>query len=152
MSMYPPDVLDDPGDDDGTMPTNVALFERQVVGRRIVAVEGASGTGTSRYGYERPLTGAKIILDDGTSVFLADTDECCAHTSVTRFLLHPERVDHVITGVATTGGFEKWHVYADLGDILELDVMWSCGNPFYYGYGFDIYVQRAGAEPVEVEG
>ena len=27
-----------------------------------------------------------------------------------------------------------------MGDVLELTVGWSCGNPFYYGYGFSIRV------------
>jgi hypothetical protein len=58
--------------------------------------------------------------------------------------LHPERVDHIITGVGTTGGYTTWHIYADMGDVLELSVGWSSGNPFYYGYGFDISVVEAG--------
>lgn len=41
-------------------------------------------------------------------------------------------------------GFTKWHIYADMGDVMELDVEWSCGNPFYYGYGFDIVVEPFG--------
>ncbi len=28
------------------------------------------------------------------------------------------------------------------GDILELDVEWSAGNAFYYGYGFDIAISN----------
>ena len=47
-------------------------------------------------------------------------------------------------GVGTTDDFQTWHIYCDLGDILELDVAWSCGNPFYYGYGFDIDVYILG--------
>jgi hypothetical protein len=49
-------------------------------------------------------------------------------------------VDHIILGVGTTDGYTTWHVYADAGDVLELAVGWSCGNPFYYGYGFTITV------------
>lgn len=85
-------------------------------------------------------TGVILTLDTGKRVMLADTDDCCAFTETKAFLLHPEAVDHVITGVGTTGGFTHWHVYADMGDVLELTVGWSPGNPFYYGYGFDIRV------------
>ena len=46
-------------------------------------------------------------------------------------------------GVGTTGEYTRWHIYADLGDVLELTVGWSCGNPFYYGYGFYIDVVPA---------
>jgi hypothetical protein len=50
-------------------------------------------------------------------------------------------VEHAILGVGTTEGYTKWHIYADFGDVMQLDVGWSCGNPFYYGYGFDIAVE-----------
>jgi len=43
-------------------------------------------------------------------------------------------------GVGTTAQYQTWHIYADWGDVLKLEVGWSCGNPFYYGYGFDIDV------------
>lgn len=32
---------------------------------------------------------------------------------------------------------------AVVGDVMELEVGWSCGNPFYYGYGFSINVVPA---------
>ena len=75
-----------------------------------------------------------------SSDLLANTNDCCAYTELEAFLLHPERVDHIIMGVGTTDTYTRWHIYADLGDVLELTVGWSCGNPFYYGYGFDIDV------------
>jgi hypothetical protein len=53
---------------------------------------------------------------------------------------------HIITGVGTTDGYATWHIYADMGDVLELSVGWSCGNPFYYGYGFDISVKELTVE------
>ena len=84
-----------------------------------------------------------ITLDDGTEVRLKNTDDCCAYTELEAFLLHPEKVDHIIMGVGTTEEYSRWHIYADHGDILELTVGWSCGNPFYYGYGFDIDVVPA---------
>lgn len=91
--------------------------------------------------YGRP-KGLVLTLDDGRRVILANSSECCAHTYLEKFLLHPERVDHAITGVASTNGYTKWHIFADLGDILELDVEWSAGNAFYYGYGFDIAISN----------
>jgi hypothetical protein len=126
----------------GTMPENVAKLAETVVGRRIVSVEpAASIPGTANRGNYRG-TGTRIILDNGKSVYLVDTDDCCAYTNLEKFLLHPELVNHAILGVGTTGGYTKWHIYADMGDILELEVEWSCGNPFYYGYGFDIVVDE----------
>jgi hypothetical protein len=72
---------------------------------------------------------------------LVGNGDCCAYTELESFLLHPELVDHIITGVGTTDGYNTWHIYADIGDVLELSVGWSSGNPFYYGYGFDIQVK-----------
>ena len=71
---------------------------------------------------------------------MINTEDCCAYTDLEAFLLNVELVDHMILGVQTTEGYTKWHIYADFGDVLELAVAWSCGNPFYYGYGFDIAV------------
>jgi hypothetical protein len=74
-------------------------------------------------------------------VFLVGTDDCCAYTELETFLLNVDKVDHIITGVGTTDGYTKWHIYCDFGDVLELTVGWSSGNPFYYGYGFAIIVE-----------
>lgn len=127
----------DPDYDDGTMPQNVATLREHVVGHRIASAEKEGGIFT-------------ITLDNGQRVELANTDDCCAHTDLHAFLLHPERVDHVITGVGTTDGYTTWHVYADMGDVLELSVGWSSGNPFYYAYGFSISVTEP--DVVRVEG
>lgn len=134
MERYPEEVLNDY--DDGTMPENVAELEMAVIGHRIVSAE--EGQVDSR----QNSTGLILTLDNGTQVQLVDTNDCCAYTALEGFLLHPEMVDHMILGVGTTDGYTKWHIYADFGDILELDVGWSCGNPFYYGYGFDILVKE----------
>lgn len=133
--MYPPEVLDEDYDN-GTMPDNVDTLGEAVIGHRIVSVERAE-IPTRWDGIEHVTA---ITLDSGKRVILADSNDCCAYTALESFLLHPERVDHIITGVGTTGEFTKWHIYADLGDVLELEVGWSSGNPFYYGYGFDIRV------------
>lgn len=145
MRRYPVETVDEDMDD-GTITENVNELERAVIGRRIVKAElGDAPADHTRYGHgDSTLV---LTLDDGTMVRLVDTNDCCAYTELKQFLLHPERVDHAITGVGTTEGYTKWHIYADLGDVLELDVEWSCGNPFYYGYGFYIAV-----EPLEGAG
>ncbi|AXH49734.1 hypothetical protein KNU02_gp08 [Gordonia phage Pleakley] len=161
---YPPDKVEnhpeariDPEDgynwgpeDNGTMPRNVEILGKAVVGRRIVraAVEeirpedfaaADEDIYWSDYGRSKGLV---LTLDDGRRVVLVDGGDCCAYTSLEEFLLNPEMVDHVITGVASTEGFTKWHIFADHGDIMRLKVGWSPGNPFYYGYGFDIAVSN----------
>jgi hypothetical protein len=139
MSMYPEETLGE-CDDDGTMPENVATLREAVVGHRIVSVERGVPTTTRWGGYTEDAL--VITLDSGKRVELQDTNDCCASTELENFLLHPEKVDHIITGVGTTDGYSTWHIYADMGDVLELSVGWSCGNPFYYGYGFDISVKE----------
>lgn len=140
MPNYPEEVLGE-GWDDGTMPNNVGMLAEAVVGHRIVAAERKEIMRKHPYGGDPYLyTTFVITLDDGTQVALDNTDDCCAYTQLNAFLLHPELVEHVITGVGTTDSYETWHIYADMGDVLELTVGWSCGNPFYYGYGFSIQV------------
>lgn len=125
---YPEEILG-ADDDNGTMPANVSTLASHIVGHRIV-------------GSHRKDSVTYITLDNGKQVKLKDTDDCCAYTALYSFLLHPELVDHVILGVGTTDEYQTWHIYADAGDVLELSVGWSCGNPFYYAYGFEIEVQE----------
>lgn len=127
MTRYPVEQFG-PEEDDGRISENVGELETEVVGHRIIRAEQGAGSLT-------------LTLDNGKAVRLVDTDDCCAFTEVRGFTLHPEAVDHVITGVGTTDGATVWHIYADMGDILKLNVGWSCGNPFYYGYGFNIVVE-----------
>lgn len=138
MNPYPTETLDEE-EDDGTMPANVADLGAHVIGHRIVSVEKDVPVpdDVARWGRS---AGTRITLDSGKSVFLVDTDDCCAYTGLDSFLLHHDRIDHIITGVGTTDEYSKWHIFADMGDVLELEVGWSSGNPFYYGYGFDIFV------------
>lgn len=138
MTTYPVESLG-PDDDNGTMPENVAELADAVVGHRIVKVEENVPISGGERWWGRS-SGTVITLDNGKRVGLADTDDCCAFTALDAFILHPDKVDHIITGVGTTGEFTKWHIYADMGDVLELTVGWSPGNPFYYGYGFSITV------------
>ena len=135
-SPYPIEVLDEE-DDDGTIVENVNELKRNIIGARIVSVKKAPNNPDQFSDHATIIT-----LDNGKRVKLIDTSDCCAGTWMQEFLLHPELVDHTILGVGTTEGYTKWHIFADLGDILELTVDWSCGNPFYYGYGFDILVEE----------
>lgn len=139
MSRYAPEVLGE-DDDNGTMPGNVETLAEAVIGQRIVSVEKGVKVPGRWYGEAEATV---ITLDNGKQVRLVDTDDCCAFTELQAFLLHPERVNHAILGVGTTDGYTTWHIYADAGDVLELTVGWSAGNPFYYGYGFDISVVEA---------
>lgn len=157
---YPPDTLvTEDGyevDDDGTMPENIEALADAIVGHRIIKAEQTQVKATefgsdSDYrwgGWE----GLVLTLDDGRRVLLADTSNCCAYTSLQSFLLHPDKIDHIITGVATENGYTKWHIFADFGDVMELEVGWSSGNPFYYGYGFDIFVSNVIDAEVEPTG
>lgn len=137
-SPYAVEMLDD-NDDDGTMPDNVAELSKHVVGRRIVAIDRDART-RGPYEWSGDVTGTALVLDNGQRVTLINNGDCCAYTDLEDVILNLDKIDHVITGVGTTEGYTKWHIYADLGDVAELKVGWSCGNPFYYGYGFDIVV------------
>lgn len=134
---YPTEVLDEHRDN-GTMPANVAELSEAVIGRRIVSVKRERVQ--SRY--LRDNEALVITLDNGKRVKLIDNSDCCAYTALGSFLLHPEAVEHAILGVGTTDGYTTWHIFADFGDVMTLQVGWSCGNPFYYAYGFDIRVEE----------
>ncbi len=136
-NLYKTEILGE-DDDDGTMVESKEKLAEAVVGHRIVSVE-KSTVNKDKGGWRYPPL--VITLDNGKRVEMAGVSDCCAFTEVEAFLLHPDKVDHIITGVGTTDGYDKWHIYADMGDVLELTVDWSCGNPFYYGYGFDIQVK-----------
>lgn len=124
---YPEEILTE-WQDDGTMPANRDELAEAVVGHRIVSAEVIDHVFV-------------ITLDTGRTVRMTGQDDCCASTELDNFLLHPDMVDHVITGVGTTEEYETWHVYADMGDVLELCVSWSGGNVGYYAYGFVIKVE-----------
>lgn len=131
--------------DDGTMANNVQELRDAVVGRKIISAHRRRLTDDeintlSRSHYWGSNEGLILELNNGHQVFMADTSDCCAHTELDRFIHNPQSVDHMILGVGTEDGYQKWHIYADFGDVLALDVSWSPGNPFYYGYGFNIQV------------
>lgn len=121
---YEPEI-----DRDGTMHENRDELAEAVVGHKIV-------------GFEQDNMNGVITLDNGKRVRLVESGDCCAYTYLEKFLLNHDNIDHIITGVGTTGEFSKWHIYADMGDVLELDVAWSPGSG-YYGYGFNIAVEDA---------
>lgn len=137
LDRYPVETLGS-YDDDGTMRENVAALADAVVGHRIVSAEKRVVEKQHRYWGSSEAT--VITLDNGKQVLLRDTSDCCAFTELEEFLLAPDAVDHIIMGVGTTDEYSKWHIFADFGDIMALQVGWSCGNPFYYGYGFDIEI------------
>lgn len=137
MERYQFEILDE-DDDNGTMPDNVDELRKAIIGRRIVsAVKEKVPHGSWRHDGMATV----ITLDNGKRVILVDTDDCCAYTELIEFFLRPDSVDHMILGVGTTDGYTNWHIYADFGDIMKMKVGWSSGNPFYYGYGFDIRVE-----------
>lgn len=124
------------------MSSNVYTLAEGVVGHKIVKadwVERDFGDKYSWYGTRQ----FEIELDNGRKVYLANTDDCCAYTELGDFLLNVELVDHMIMGVEADQSYETWHIYADMGDVLTLDVGWSSGNTGYYGFGFHIEVVDA---------
>jgi len=137
---YPAELLHEE-EDDGTMVENLADFSAAVVGHKIVSARKVRRP--TRYSFDEKFV---ITLDNGTEVELGDGGECCAYTRLEDFLLNVDQIDNIITGVGTTDGYETWHVYADAGDVLKMTVGWSCGNPFYYIYGFSIDVVPVGSD------
>lgn len=132
---YPAEVVDTEGDGQ-VMSDNVQELRDGVVGHRIIEA------GWKNRPYHGPWEERvfHIKLDNGKRVILRDTDDCCAYTELQAFLVNVDKIDHIITGVGTTEGYTKWHIFADLGDVLEITVGWSEGSG-YYGYGFSIAVE-----------
>lgn len=135
--------------DDGTMQRSAEELQKAVIGHRIIAAEKKFiKYRHSPYGREREDQGTYMVLtlDNQTEVILVELGDCCADTAVDAYKLIS--TEHVITSVGTTNGFQKWFIYGSLGlgfdsskEVFGMDVDWSCGNPFYYGYGFEIIVQ-----------
>lgn len=138
--IYPEDPLNQDVDD-GTMPDNVQELEDALIGRKIVKVERRLIARNNGY-YIEDSSAIVLTLDNGQRYHVADTGSCCAYTELRSFLLHPENIDHAITSVETQDGYTKWFILADMAHVLDLEVDWSAGNPFYYSYGFDISVME----------
>lgn len=123
------------------MQQSVEQLGEAVIGHRIVKVERSNG---DWWGDNR----LNITLDNGKRVSMEWIgSDCCAYTELEKFLFNVDHVDHVITGIKTEGVYSTWHIYADMGDVLQLDVDWSEGNYGYYAFGFNVKVQdEAGQE------
>ena len=135
-SRYEIEVFPDGNDDDdGTMTESAKMLQSAIVGRRIISAEKRHISG--KYSWD---SGEYLVLglDNQTEVILREEGDCCAFTQVDFFKLID--TEHVITSVGTSDGFQKWYIYAENNPVLEMGVDWSCGNPFYYGYGFSIQV------------
>jgi hypothetical protein len=128
-------------EDNGTMPEGVQALRDAVVGHKIVSAE-KGGKLPTKDGYYRWNSTADVVLtlDNGKRVGLIGVSDCCAHGSVDAFIQKLPSLDHIITDVGTTEKYTKWHILAGMEDVLELDVSWSPGNPFYYAYGVEIEV------------
>jgi hypothetical protein len=133
-------------DEDGIMPANVENLSKEVIGHKIVKVkafdhEWPKPEFDTELGLYLPSYGGiEITLDTGRVVKLANSDDYGASTDLKNFMFNVEKIDHIITGIGTTDGFETWHIYADMGDVLTLKVDWEGGNG-YYAFGFDIAVK-----------
>ena len=140
-NLYPPVVG---GCDDGTMPDNVSEFADAIVGHRIVKVERNKTVRTGGTAWrERPRTvHADVVftLDTGQMVALAPGGDCCAFTELDDIVGNLADVDHAVTQVKPSPGYDEWYILADYGEMMRMKVGWSPGNPFYYGYGFSIHV------------
>lgn len=146
MTEYPP-VTGPYLEDDGTMPENVAALASEIVGHKIVEVRKNMRAKHPYYSWHEMGTG--LVLDNGKIVVLIDTSDCCAYTELQEVIEHLPLADHVITNVTPEEDYDTWHIFADLGEVLELKVGWSSGNPFYYGYGFCISVVDAEGNDTE---
>lgn len=105
-----------------------------LIGHRIVKAESLKVGGYN--------DGISLTLDNGKTVEVRDTADCCAYTEIYSFLLDPGAVDHMITGVYAEDNYQVWHIFAAMGDVLKLDVGWGEGSG-YYSYGFKIKVRDA---------
>lgn len=120
------------------MQGSVDVLAENLVGQRIVSVERTNvPEDTRRYGRSQVTV---FTLANGKKVNLYDTDDCCAFTEVESFKFL-ENVDNAITRVEASDGFSVWHIYAENIPVATLDVEWSPGNPYYYGFGFEVQVE-----------
>lgn len=127
MSNYERETFGD-GEEAETMNHNVDEFEEAIIGHRIVM--------TAQQGKR-----LRITLDNGRTVTLRDSDDCCAYTEVSEFLARSAMTEHVITGVKTSDEFNTWHIMAKDEKLVDISVDWSSGNTGYYMYGFYIDVE-----------
>lgn len=133
-------------DYDNTMSKNVEDFTDEIVGHRIVSVERETTMSTPHPFYPNNMmpydVDVAFTLDNGTRVGLVAGGDCCAYTELEDIIEHLPSVDHIITAVRPDEDYDTWHILADFGEVMELKVGWSPGNIGYYGYGFDVVVEK----------
>lgn len=134
---YPIETLDE-DDDDGTMPANVAELAEAVIGGADTEDRMVHGLRVQQEGFEVGVGAAVARVGESDSLAVIEGDDERLSGAVPLAL-------HLLLGGGhdpSPDGYTTWHIYADFGDVMELTVGWSCGNPFYYGYGFDIMVEQ----------
>lgn len=109
-----------------------------VVGHQIIRVELAPSNK-----FRGGNGGVVLTLDTGKKVRLLTASDCCANSELRAFIYSAPEVPHVITSVATSDDFDKWHILAGMYQVLGLDLDWSEGNYPFYCFGFDIEVVSA---------
>lgn len=106
-------------------------LEEVIVGHKITSVTLVEGH----------LNTLQLTLDTGAAVEMIPITDCCAYGEVDAVIQRLPDLDHVITSVATDAGYESWHILADAGEVLGLDVAWSEGSG-YYAYGIEVVVKE----------
>ena len=127
----------DPEYEAEVMGDNAKLLESEVVGHRIIDVREDKYNG----GYPVTGSGVTLVLDNGNEIEILATNDCCAYTDVRDFKFLA-KTDNVVTRVETQDNFEQWYIYAAEVPVVSLGVDWSPGNPYYYGFGFNIAVKK----------
>lgn len=129
--------------DDGTMLKSFESLKEAIVGHRIVKVDRSpTPVKDEEFWWRDSVPAVGLLLDDGSTVKLVEEGDCCAYTELKDIIEHLPTIEHIITDVVHDGDFESWYILADGQQVLELSVAWSCGNPFYYPYGFWVHVER----------
>ena len=120
------------------MPANVAKLGEAVIGRRIVSAEKGE-VAREYYGLS---DGRILTLDYGTKVSLVDTADCCAYTDAGGVPPAPRDGRSRDPWGGHNGRLhEVAHLRRPRRRAGASTSAGRAGNPFYYGYGFDIAVQ-----------
>lgn len=122
-----------------------------LVGRRIVQAETGAFDYPDRGWYAKPE--GRLVLDDGTVLYLAGNDGGCACDAGCYPLSKVASVDNIITSArvesSPAGDFDdgegayRIFVFADNQEINVAEFLGSDGNG-YYGTGFALTVVRPG--------
>lgn len=90
------------------------------------------------WGYQK----VTLVMKSGKRVVIDGYGDCCAGAGITD-VTKLGKSENVITRVETTEDGEKWHIYANLDQVLGIEAYAGEGSG-YYGYGFTIQVKGAG--------